>query len=190
LADLPSARILHLAPEEGIEQTLRDVKNAEYKSGDLEAGRAMATVDLTKLEEPSSSVDFLFVSHVLEHIPDDALAMSEMFRVLRPNGMAFVEVPVHRRDTYENSEARTPGQRLSEFGQEDHVRICGVDYAARLGRAGFQVEALWVEKEFDRADRQRMRLCAEFTEAVAAQMPPKFERLFNVAWLCTKPASA
>jgi SAM-dependent methyltransferase len=190
LRALPNARILHLAPEVGVERALRGVENAAYTSGDLEPGRAMATVDLTKLEEPSSSVDFLFVSHVLEHIPDDALAMSEMLRVLKPNGMAFVEVPVHRQETYENSEARTPLQRLSEFGQEDHVRICGVDYAARLARAGFQVEALWVDKEFDDADRQRMRLCVEFSAAVAAQMPPMFERLFNVAWLCTKPASA
>jgi hypothetical protein len=55
LAGLPKARILHLAPEVGIERALRGVDNAEYKSGDLEPGRAMATVDLTKLEEPSSS---------------------------------------------------------------------------------------------------------------------------------------
>jgi len=190
LARLKKPRILQIAPEAGVEQTLRAIPNVEYESGDIEPGRTSRVIDVTQLEAAPASFDLLFVSRVLERIHDDARAIAEMFRVLKPNGMAFVEVPIHREVTYEDADARSPEQRLKAFGREHRVRICGVDYAARFARAGFEVEALWLEKEFPVEDREQMRLCTELPPEVAARMPPKFERVFNVSWLCTKPRRA
>jgi len=49
--------------------------------------------DLLALPFPDASVDRVIASEVLEHIPDDATAMREIFRVLRPGGRVAVTVP-------------------------------------------------------------------------------------------------
>ena len=49
--------------------------------------------DLLHLPFPDASVDRVMASEVLEHIPDDAGAMAEIFRVLKPGGRAAVTVP-------------------------------------------------------------------------------------------------
>src|SRR3712207_8881866 len=42
---------------------------------------------------PDASVDRVIASEVLEHIPDDARAMAEIARVLKPGGTVAVTVP-------------------------------------------------------------------------------------------------
>lgn len=179
-------RVLHLAPEKGIERTLRGLPNVEYRSGDIEPGRAMERVDLTSLEFADDSFDFLFLSHVLEHILDDRLALREIRRVLPPGGAAFIEVPVLSRVTYEDSSLTTAEERLRAFGQVDHVRICGLDYAERLVEAGFVVEPLWIDRCFTAREVEHMRLRAEASNAHQQAMA-RFEEIFHVSWLCTKP---
>jgi SAM-dependent methyltransferase len=49
--------------------------------------------DLLHLPFPDASVDRVMASEVLEHIPDDARAMAEIFRVLKPGGRVAVTVP-------------------------------------------------------------------------------------------------
>jgi SAM-dependent methyltransferase len=78
--------------------------------------------------------------HVLEHVPDDAAAMRELARVLRPDGLAVVMVPAHG-DLEVTDEDPSAGEdeRLRRFGQADHVRRYGTDLRERLGAAGFDV---------------------------------------------------
>lgn len=185
LAGRSRLRILHLAPESGVERALRSLPGAQYISGDIEPGRAMRVVDLTRLEDEDGSFDFLFVSHVLEHIEDDHRALSEMRRVLAPGGIAYVEVPVLRRETLEDFSIREPEARRLAFGQVDHVRVCGTDYASRLERAGFRVEALSVAGQFSTSDIEKSRLLVNLPEAQRAAMPGWYEQHFDVAWLCS-----
>jgi SAM-dependent methyltransferase len=49
--------------------------------------------DLLHLPFPDASVDRVIASEVLEHIPDDARAMAEIVRVLKPGGQVAVTVP-------------------------------------------------------------------------------------------------
>ncbi len=49
--------------------------------------------DATGLPYPDSSFDLVYSISVVEHIPDDAAAISEMLRVTRPHGRVIVEVP-------------------------------------------------------------------------------------------------
>ncbi len=48
---------------------------------------------LTQLPFPDQSFDCCLASEVLEHIPDDHKAVSEIARVLRPDGMLLISVP-------------------------------------------------------------------------------------------------
>lgn len=174
-------RILHIAPEAGVARVLRSL-GGDYLSGDIEPGKAMATVDLTRLQFGPESFDFVFLSHVLEHIADDRRAIAEVHRILSPRGLAFVEVPVLARATYEDWSLTTGEERTREFGQADHVRLCGLDYVERLAER-FAVETLVIEEQFSAGELERMRLCA--AEVPQAKLP-RGERLFHVSWLCRK----
>ncbi len=49
--------------------------------------------DLTRCPLPDNSVDVAILLNVLEHIEDDALAVRQLFRILKPGGIAIIEVP-------------------------------------------------------------------------------------------------
>jgi SAM-dependent methyltransferase len=133
--------MLHLAPEPALERRLRAVRGLTRITGDLSRGKVMVRLDVTRLPFDSESFDAICCSHVLEHVVDDAAAMGELRRVLRPGGWAILQVPVLREVTDEDPTVVEPEERLKRFGQEDHVRIYGRDYADRLARSGFEVRA-------------------------------------------------
>ena len=78
--------------------------------------------------------DVIICNHVLEHVKDDQKAMSELFRVLKPEGFAILQIPISKtaRETFEDFSITTPEDREKYFGQKDHVRIYGQDYKKRL----------------------------------------------------------
>jgi SAM-dependent methyltransferase len=80
------------------EAELKDVAamaSAMETAGDLgDGGRsACARGDATALPFPDASFDRIIAAEVLEHIPDDAAAIGELVRVLRPGGTMAVTVP-------------------------------------------------------------------------------------------------
>ena len=51
--------------------------------------------DVQQLTYADESFDLVTHTEVLEHVPDDALAFSELLRVLRPGGTMIFTVPMH-----------------------------------------------------------------------------------------------
>jgi len=137
-----SLRLLHVAPERRVERVLRRAKQIDYLTVDLEASRADLKCDLTNIPLESNSFDVILCNHVLEHIPNDRAAMRELARVMKPNGWAMLQVPlaISLAETREDPTINTEQLRLFHFGQRDHVRIYGRDYAERLASVGFVVE--------------------------------------------------
>jgi SAM-dependent methyltransferase len=133
--------VLHFAPEWPIEKRLRRCPNLDYTSADLDPDRAIVSMDITDIPRPDESFDVALCSHVLEHVPDDRKAMSELFRILRPGGWATVMVPIdhHRAQTFEHPGVVSPEERERLFWQADHVRVYGRDFKGRLEQAGFRV---------------------------------------------------
>jgi len=136
-----SLKVLHFAPEQCMQQQFVSMKNLDYTSADLYAKNAMQVMDITDIKYPDDSFDVIICNHVLEHIIDDYKAMSELYRVLKPEGWAVLLVPLYQNleKTYENSSITSPEEREKAFGQKDHVRIYGFDYAQRLEKSGFKV---------------------------------------------------
>jgi predicted SAM-dependent methyltransferase len=154
--------VLHLAPEESIEKNLRKLHGSRYVTGDLEPWtKTMKKVDVTEIPFESASFDLVLCSHVLEHVVDDGKAMKEIFRILRPGGMAIVAVPIFVPKTYEDATVDSREQRGQMFGSETHVRLYGSDIVGRLHGAGFDTEILnedQVEGKFvDRAVKDAAR---------------------------------
>ena len=133
--------LLHFAPEPGIRRRLAAARGLEYVTTDLEDPSVTVRADITALPFPDARFYALLCSHVLEHIPDDRRAMSELARVLRPGGWAIVLVPLdaQRAETLEDDAIDSSERRRAAYWQADHVRLYGRDFADRLREAGFEV---------------------------------------------------
>ncbi|MEJ2053426.1 MAG: methyltransferase domain-containing protein [Calditrichaceae bacterium] len=150
--------LLYFAPEYCFRRIFDKLKNINYISVDLESPTAMEKMDVTDLKFDEATFDCILCLHVLEHVEDDKKAMQELYRVIKPNGWAIIQVPIVREKTYEDAAIRNPEDRLKHFGQEDHVREYGLDFKDRLADAGFTVTVEPVEKVVSSEDMQRYRL--------------------------------
>ena len=91
---------------------------------------------------------------MLEHVTNDATAMKELFRVLRPGGVAYIQIPIwpsEAHPTYEDPTITDERDRQITFGQHDHHRIYGLDVIDRLRSAGFSVTPVRYQEHFDQA---------------------------------------
>jgi ubiquinone/menaquinone biosynthesis C-methylase UbiE len=93
-------------------------------------GKGVSHADITDIPFEDNFFDFIICNHVLEHIPDDGLAMRELRRVLKAEGWAILQVPIDYQlaTTYEDISINTPEVRSKAFGRYDHVRWYGRDY--------------------------------------------------------------
>ena len=134
-------KVLHFAPEQAFLKRFRSLKNIDYTTTDLVSPIADVKADICDLPFDSDQFDMVICNHVLEHIPDDQKAMSELLRVMKPGGMGIFQIPqdLNRETTYENPEITSPKKREEHFGQYDHVRVYGRDYFDKLRAAGFEV---------------------------------------------------
>jgi SAM-dependent methyltransferase len=140
LFDSGPKTILHVAPEGAFVPRLRERFGGGYITADLHDAYTMVKMDVMDIQFSDNTFDFINCSHVLEHVPDDRLAMREFYRILKPDGFAILLVPIWREVTFEDPSVVEPEERLRVFGQSDHVRIYGRDYVHRLAEAGFVVE--------------------------------------------------
>jgi SAM-dependent methyltransferase len=161
LFDGSPKKMLHVAPELCFEPRLGKLLGAGYLTADLVDPLAMVKMDVTSIGYPDRSFDVICCSHVLEHVPDDRKAMREFRRVLADDGWAILLVPITSDRTFEDPAITEPSERRNVFGQEDHVRRYGPDYADRLREAGFTVEVTGVNDLVDRDEAARMGLSPE-----------------------------
>jgi predicted SAM-dependent methyltransferase len=141
-------KLVHFAPEGGLGDLLRNNDYINYRSADLFRSDVDDKADLTNLSNYSQdSFDIFICSHILEHIPNDKLAISELYRILKKNGIGIIMVPIllSLNNTYEDMSIIKEEDRLIHFGQEDHVRIYEKsDFILRLKNAGFNVNMFGV----------------------------------------------
>ena len=154
-------RLLHFAPEPSLQHIFEKHKNIQYLTADLYQADVMEKIDITRIQYPENSFDAIICNHVLEHIPDDALAMNELYRVLKPKGWAVLQVPVSKllKTTFEDPSITNEADREIIFGQKDHIRIYGKDYSEKLVKAGFKVQEFsWVHDQETVFQNQKINL--------------------------------
>ena len=134
--------MLHVAPESILESKLRPMLGKRYLTADFLDPKADVKMDIMNIAYADHSFEVIYCSHVLEHVPDDRRAMREFNRVLQRDGWAILLVPITAERTFEDLSIEDPKERLRLFGQSDHVRRYGPDYAERLREAGFDVECI------------------------------------------------
>lgn len=155
-------KVLHVAPEQAFLDRFRGLKHLDYTTTDLESPLADIKADLTDLPFVENTFDMVICNHVLEHIPEDKKAMSEIYRVLKPGGMAILQVPYEadREKTFSDDSITDPKERARIFGQYDHVRVYGMDYFDTLASIGFEVKKEDYTNRLNKEEIEKYRLPA------------------------------
>jgi SAM-dependent methyltransferase len=100
--------------------------------------------DLVQCPFPDQSIDAVVLLNVLEHIEDDAAAMAQVFRILKPNGIAVIEVPAgpHLYDAYDQSLMHFRRYALSDLrrlASNANLRIVEQSHLGFLLYPGFYI---------------------------------------------------
>ena len=137
-------RLLHVAPEVALMRKFHKIyaaQPADYVTADLESPLADLHFDIQHIPLEDESFDVVICNHIMEHVEDDRLAMREILRIMRKGGWGVILSPVdlQREKTFEDDTITDEAERTRIFGQYDHRRIYGRDYAERLREAGFEV---------------------------------------------------
>ncbi len=151
--------VLHMAPEQPFLKKFKQLKNLNYTTADLYSPIVDVKTDIRNLVFEDNKFDFLICNHVLEHIDDEQKAMKEILRVLKPGGKAILQVPIDYllEKTFEDPNITSPKDREKYYGQYDHVRQYGKDYAERLKKAGFEVKEDNFVNSFSEEEQNKYR---------------------------------
>lgn len=147
---LLNGNVLHFSPSRSLFRLLKKEPNISYFSTDFEDEfLAEYQYDITKIPVEDKFFDLIICYHILEHITEDEKAMSELLRVLKPNGICLLQTPFKAGEIYEDKNIKTEAERVLAFGQKDHVRVYSVNgIVERLKNAGFDdIEAKAFDKD-------------------------------------------
>ncbi len=138
-------RVLETSPRMGAGYRSMMRRYFKYTASDydLSAHEGDIQIDLQAMALPDSSIDILLTPHVLEHVPDTAKALSEIYRVLAPGGRMYLQVPLCYGSTQVPS---TP-----EF-HADNTPVFfnfGWDLTDQVRAAGFTTTVLVTQEYFD-----------------------------------------
>lgn len=152
LLDNKKMKILHFAPERCFLDKIKKMDYVEYYPVDIDPKvyGIKDKVDITDIQYEDNIFDVIICNHVLEHIPDERKALSELKRVLKTEGIAFLSVPLREsmEVTLEEEKYNTPELREKYYGQADHVRAYGRDYINHLKLAGFDAKKFLVSESY------------------------------------------
>lgn len=144
-----------IGPRNELSKMLDRYKNITHLSFDINPSIAKIKADIKNIPMPSNCADYLLCYHVLEHVNDDKTALSEIHRILKPSGIAFIQVPI---DTDRSQTFQVPtsssDERLRWYGQKDHVRIYGNDFENLLNSTGFDVKRINYTSSFSDTERK------------------------------------
>lgn len=134
--------ILDFSPSRSLVRKFKTIAEINYVSTDF-CGNFIADFqyDITNLNIPNATFDLICCYHILEHVENDSLAISELYRVLKQNGIVIIQTPFKDGEIYESQLITAESERFIHFGQKDHVRIYSeTGLANRLELSGFDVE--------------------------------------------------
>lgn len=129
------------------------VIGADYVRGPLEQlAQRMPTMpllqfDLAKCPLPSACLDAVVLLNVLEHIEDDLAAIRQVARILKPNGIAVIEVPAgpNLYDIYDKRLLHFRRYRMNDLVARLESQSLRVLDRSHLGF--FLYPAFWVAKK-------------------------------------------
>lgn len=140
LDSIRGGAILHVAPEVKLGELMRDYDLSLYVKGDLlPTDPSIQQLDLEGLPFQDETFDMVLCNHILEHVTNPTAALHEVCRVLKRGGRFVCQTPFASRlsKTFQDPLLQSESDRLFFYGQEDHVRLFGLDIERLIVGAGF-----------------------------------------------------
>ena len=138
--------LLEFAPSPALSHMLKSFPHIEHKTIDLFMENVDIVADIENLNMLKNEYcDFFVCSHVLEHVKNDQLALSELYRILKSDGVGLLLVPIFLGldKTLEDERFVSVADRWKYYGQDDHVRAYSkFDFVTNIENAGFRVRQL------------------------------------------------
>ena len=108
-------------------------------------------VDITDIDFEDDSFDFIICHHVLEHVSDAERAIREVSRVLTKSGYAIITVPIDgKHPTLEEKWIDTDALKIKYYGEANHMRMFGNDFADILYRNGMIAKKIFAGSFLDK----------------------------------------
>ncbi len=135
--------VLHFAPAVCLFDKLVNL-DIEYIDADYNIANARYKEDITDISYADDYFDLIICSHVLGHVGDEAMAMREMKRVLKPSGKAIIitYIVLEATQTRDDPNINTAKLRKEHYGELDCLRLHGMNFDKLLEAQGFDVELI------------------------------------------------
>lgn len=150
---LPKLKILHFAPEKNLSKKIDSYNPIKYIKADFNPYQEdTLKIDATNIPYQNDTYNLVICNHVLEHIPDYLTALKEIYRVLKPNGIAILQTPyskiLHR--NFEDKNINTDELRYFFYGEKDHYRIFSEqNFFEDLQKTGFALNIIQNKQLFN-----------------------------------------
>ena len=153
-------RVLHFTPSYALEKRFKKMSNLDYITTALVNPRAMIRMDIANIKFPDDNFDVILCYHILEHVKNDHRAMQELYRVLKPNAWAIIQVPIdfNLKNTLEDPNIVSAKDREYYYGHRNHLRQYGRDYIEKLENIGFTVKIDDFINEINYESRKKLGL--------------------------------
>jgi SAM-dependent methyltransferase len=139
-----STAMRFLLEHEGLARCFRSDVDAQDKrfAPDL-------VTDLRSCALAADSVDWVFCSHVLEHIPELDLCIDEILRVLKPGGTAWLQVP------FEPGLAHSKRIPIDPHRAHAHAWQFAPDFGTLIRRKDWEIQEVVASEALSASDRRR-----------------------------------
>ena len=106
-------------------------------------------MDLRKSSLGDATVDWVFCSHVLEHIPELEICIDEILRILKPGGVAWIQVP------FEPGRAHSRRIEVDPHRAHAHAWQFAPDFGSLIERTKWSVTEIVAAESIAEADLKR-----------------------------------
>jgi len=144
------SKIIHFSPESSLENNFFRKKFTNYTTADIITDKCDVDLDLQNFNYKEKNFDLVICNHVLEHVENDMVAIKNIYSILKPNGLAILQVPLSTliKKDFKKENVNTNNERLDNYGQIDHVRIISKEnYLKKLEQVGFKLKLDYMESE-------------------------------------------
>lgn len=149
-------QILHFAPETSLSKLFKSDRRVEYFSADINPVLADYEVNIEAIGFPDNSFDLIICSHVLAHVVNEKEAISEMKRVLKPDGILII-VTYLAHNVLESIKFEAADEYLqkSQYQNDSVFRFHGGDFSQYLSSFGLSVGIEDYRLKFSKEDQMR-----------------------------------